>query len=897
MTLAFNTGSGCNGTGTAKTITIGQTHAANVMVLVGVSYEGTTSPSGVTIGQGSATSLSKISYSTNVTCELFYLFRTAAATENIIVTFAANTRAAAVGAAYTGAKNISAFEGTLTANGTGASPCTGSKAILSGTDGRLVIGVAAFGTTGNANATFSIAPANSENERAEAELAGATAKVPFGCQIEDLADAGAGRTQSAAGTISTGTPCWGYIVTSLLPPSTVTKTYAADSRLLKHATSALTIDGYLKKLNVPKILSVDELLKKLSITKNLDADSRLLKGFPKTLSVDDYLKKLSISTPLSVDEFLKTLSIPKALSADTLFLKEFSAGLSVDVILISDDPTYHATLHGTITDIGGIDVDERGFEWDVDSEAPYDQSWTETATYGTGAFSHQIAGLAAGTWYFRAKAHNNAGWSYGEEQSFTTTTIVTKTYTLDALVQKKNLTKTATFDQFIRKAITKNLPVDSLLRKTVTAAETVDIQIQKILLKQLSEDVRLSKNNILNELPVDSILKKAIATSTTIDMQLEKSQSKQYDLDLRLLLEIAQELSATMLLKSLDKSKSYTVDRILKKVDAAVDLGVTLLVQKLVSKDMSVDVMSLKSVASQLLTDLVVKKLNSAVSYTVDMIVGGGGLNFLDVEILLQKTESLSSNFDLILVNRHLQSLSIDTIVKGTNSILLAVDSLFKKGLMASYVTDLLLQKATSKQYTIDLRAMLELIKALSVSILVKLLDQTETYTLDLLLRKVSLAANLSATILVQKLVSKGISVNTLLAKAAAEQLLVDLLIQKLNKSVSYQVSTIMLALDVPKSFNVNTYLKKLKIPLSINLDLMLVKRLLSTLDLDVRLTAAVQRLLVADVLVFYPTLLKDYGIDVIVSIGGPFGISSFTIGKRKLEFDVKPGKLDLTID
>jgi hypothetical protein len=77
----------------------------------------------------------------------------------------------------------------------------------------------------------------------------------------------------------------------------------------------------------------------------------------------------------------------------------------------------------------------------------------------------------------------------------------------------------------------------------------------------------------------------------------------------------------------------------------------------------------------------------------------------------------------------------------------------------------------------------------------------------------------------------------------------------------------------------------------------MLVKRLLSTLDLDVRLTAAVQRLLVADVLVFYPTLLKDYGIDVIVSIGGPFGISSFTIGKRKLEFDVKPGKLDLTID
>lgn len=81
----------------------------------------------------------------------------------------------------------------------------------------------------------------------------------------------------------------------------------------------------------------------------------------------------------------------------------------------------HATLHGTITAIGGENCDERGFDWDYNSGAPYTYSWTESGSYGTGAFSHQITGLAVGaTVYFRAKAHNSAGWGYGSEKSFVT---------------------------------------------------------------------------------------------------------------------------------------------------------------------------------------------------------------------------------------------------------------------------------------------------------------------------------------------------------------------------------------------------------------------------------------------------------------------------------------------
>ncbi len=80
-----------------------------------------------------------------------------------------------------------------------------------------------------------------------------------------------------------------------------------------------------------------------------------------------------------------------------------------------------ATLNGDITDVGGENCDERGFEWGTDQDVPLDNSWTETNSYGTGAFSHGVTGLASGTTYYcRAKAHNSGGWSYGAVRAVTT---------------------------------------------------------------------------------------------------------------------------------------------------------------------------------------------------------------------------------------------------------------------------------------------------------------------------------------------------------------------------------------------------------------------------------------------------------------------------------------------
>ena len=78
-----------------------------------------------------------------------------------------------------------------------------------------------------------------------------------------------------------------------------------------------------------------------------------------------------------------------------------------------------ATLNATITDTGGESNDERGFDWDTDSGAPYASDWTELGSFGTGDFTYGINALTPGEfYYFRGKTHNSEAWAYGNESTF-----------------------------------------------------------------------------------------------------------------------------------------------------------------------------------------------------------------------------------------------------------------------------------------------------------------------------------------------------------------------------------------------------------------------------------------------------------------------------------------------
>ena len=75
------------------------------------------------------------------------------------------------------------------------------------------------------------------------------------------------------------------------------------------------------------------------------------------------------------------------------------------------------TLKGEITSIGAAQVDMRGFEWGTEPGV-YTEEWVETGTFDVGIFTYTLNDLPTGVYYYRAKAHNSYGWSYGQEEFF-----------------------------------------------------------------------------------------------------------------------------------------------------------------------------------------------------------------------------------------------------------------------------------------------------------------------------------------------------------------------------------------------------------------------------------------------------------------------------------------------
>jgi hypothetical protein len=105
---------------------------------------------------------------------------------------------------------------------------------------------------------------------------------------------------------------------------------------------------------------------------------------------------------------------------------------ALTTVAASSVSTVVATLNGNISDNGTDAIDHRGFTYDtVTRAAPgnvapaaagYASWWTDNSTaFALGAFSHITGGLTANTdYYFRAFAHNSAGWTYGNELTFHT---------------------------------------------------------------------------------------------------------------------------------------------------------------------------------------------------------------------------------------------------------------------------------------------------------------------------------------------------------------------------------------------------------------------------------------------------------------------------------------------
>ncbi len=86
-----------------------------------------------------------------------------------------------------------------------------------------------------------------------------------------------------------------------------------------------------------------------------------------------------------------------------------------------------ATGNGNITDLGGDTVTKRGICWNTTgSPTVADSKSEEEGSFGTGAFTRPMTGLARGDrYYVKAYAYNSGGYGYGSEVNFYTYPAVT----------------------------------------------------------------------------------------------------------------------------------------------------------------------------------------------------------------------------------------------------------------------------------------------------------------------------------------------------------------------------------------------------------------------------------------------------------------------------------------
>ena len=127
---------------------------------------------------------------------------------------------------------------------------------------------------------------------------------------------------------------------------------------------------------------------------------------------------------------------------------------TLDTLATTSITDVSATLNGEITDIGGSTPDERGFVWGTTSQADpgdvapvsagYDDYNVETGSFGAGVFDNPITGLVASTTYYvRCYAHNDDGYAYGDEISFSTSAIPPFRFTnINGVIFDENDTQT-----------------------------------------------------------------------------------------------------------------------------------------------------------------------------------------------------------------------------------------------------------------------------------------------------------------------------------------------------------------------------------------------------------------------------------------------------------------------
>jgi predicted GH43/DUF377 family glycosyl hydrolase len=217
-----NSGTGTGGSGESQSLT---TAAANELVVISITSQGSTGPSSVTVGGSAATSLTSATQGTDVRLDLYYFFEATAGSHSVSVSWASSTRHAWDAVAYQNVATSSPYfdsGSTNTNTGSGLSQQTASVLVAAGTTGRMIIQAVAATDPNNGSGSISISVSSPQTERSENDQTGGTSSRSDSDEVNDyLTDAA---TTMSATLSKTGTPtrtiAWATIGASIIPGGT-----------------------------------------------------------------------------------------------------------------------------------------------------------------------------------------------------------------------------------------------------------------------------------------------------------------------------------------------------------------------------------------------------------------------------------------------------------------------------------------------------------------------------------------------------------------------------------------------------------------------------------------------------------------------------------------------------
>lgn len=392
----------------------------------------------------------------------------------------------------------------------------------------------------------------------------------------------------------------------------------------------------------------------------------------------------------------------------------------------------------------------------------------------------------------------------------------TKTQSVDALILKTQ-TKTHLVDALLKKTNTITCSIDSLILKTQTKTHLVDALLNKTQTKTQFIDALILKTQTKTHL-VDALIVITRTKTQSIDALLNKTQTKTQSIDALILKTQTKTHLVDALLKKTN-SNSHLVDALLKKTQTKTQ-SIDALVLKTQTKTHLVDALLNKTQTKTYFIDALLKKTQT-VTHSVTALLDALGYLFQSADALLKKTQTQTHSIDASIVNRFTYTHSVDaflssrltkthsidtflvyrlTKTQSVDALLkktlttggafndefgtgfdrgLSIDALLRKTQTQTQSVDALLQKTQSNTHSVD--ALILKTQTIAQSVDALLITATTTYTITH-----------SVDALISQTRTKTQSIDALILKTQAQTHLIDALIKK-TQTLTHAIDALIL--------------------------------------------------------------------------------------------------------